>query len=103
MRGLHPFIADKQNRLGEVKRSVSWIDRKADDLVGERNFFVSKAGPLGTKQDAEFFTARYARCRLDHRFIRGKNGLHLAAFACGGGEDAVEVGDSLFEALKKPG
>ena len=103
MRGLHPFVADQQNRLREIERCIGRIDRKADDLVGQHDLFIVKPGSFGAEENAELLAARNARRRFDHRFICGEDRLDLAAYSRRRREDAVEVGDSLFKARKKPG
>ncbi len=101
MRRLHPFIADEKHGLGEIERGIGWIDRKADDLVGQRDFFIVEAGALGTEENAELFAGRGAPRRLGHCGVGRQHRLQLAALPRRRCVNAIEVGNRLFEAGKE--
>ena len=60
MRGLEPFIAADENRLGEVERGVGRARRKGDDRVGERDFVIVQPGALRPEQDSALLAAAAA-------------------------------------------
>ncbi len=59
--GEPPLVAEEQHRLGEVERGEGRVDRKVQDLVGERQVLVVEPGPLAAEEDAGPAPRRRAR------------------------------------------
>ena len=100
MRRLHPLIADEQHGLSEIERGIGRIDRKGDDLVGQRHFVIVEAGAFRAEQKPRFSPAATRVAASVIAASARQYRLQLAALPRRRREDAVEIGDRLFEASK---